>query len=159
MDRYRIWASLTQWRLGGLGRLGRHDALLANGSLARLFWRALDASDYWLTQARLWAAGSKTQCPTLRDGGWEVALDAAPPVKGQLSRLPTPTRLNRMALMGFCSLWALLAVVLLVLTRSGDRGGLAPIRDKDGVSRRTKGHAVNGIVPQIGTGAGVVARA
>jgi hypothetical protein len=29
---------------------------LANGSLARLFWRALDAFDYWLTQARLWLA-------------------------------------------------------------------------------------------------------
>jgi hypothetical protein len=25
-----------------------------NGSLARLFWRALDAFDYWLTQAKLW---------------------------------------------------------------------------------------------------------
>jgi hypothetical protein len=47
------WASLTQWRQSGLGRLGRHDALLANGSLARLFWGVLDAFDYWLTQARL----------------------------------------------------------------------------------------------------------
>jgi hypothetical protein len=28
-----------------------------NGSLARLFWRVLDAFDYWLTQARLSAAG------------------------------------------------------------------------------------------------------
>ena len=29
---------------------------MANGSLARLFWRALDALDYWLTQAQLWLA-------------------------------------------------------------------------------------------------------
>ena len=29
---------------------------MANGSLAQLFWRALDALDYWVTQARLWAA-------------------------------------------------------------------------------------------------------
>jgi hypothetical protein len=28
---------------------------MATGSLARLFWRALDAFDYWLTQAKLWA--------------------------------------------------------------------------------------------------------
>lgn len=27
-----------------------------NGSLARLYWRVLDALDYCLTQARLWAA-------------------------------------------------------------------------------------------------------
>jgi hypothetical protein len=27
---------------------------LDNGSLARLFWRILDALDYWLTQAMLW---------------------------------------------------------------------------------------------------------
>jgi hypothetical protein len=47
------WASLTQWRQSGLGRLGRHDALLANGSLARLFWHVLDALDYWVIQARL----------------------------------------------------------------------------------------------------------
>ena len=46
------WASLTQWRQSGLGRLGRHDALLANGSLARLFWGVLDALDYWVMQAR-----------------------------------------------------------------------------------------------------------
>jgi hypothetical protein len=50
------WASLTQSRQSGLGRLGRHDALLANGSLARLFWRVFDDLDYWLTQARLWLA-------------------------------------------------------------------------------------------------------
>jgi hypothetical protein len=31
--------------------------LLANGSLARgFFWRALDASDYWLRQAGAWLA-------------------------------------------------------------------------------------------------------
>ena len=62
--------SLTRWRRGGLG-LGKARSLgiLAyveggepsscgrdNGSLARPFWRALDASDYWLTRARLWAA-------------------------------------------------------------------------------------------------------
>jgi hypothetical protein len=29
-------------------------ALLANGPLARLFWRVFDDLDYWLTQARLW---------------------------------------------------------------------------------------------------------
>ena len=28
-------------------------ALLANGSLTRLFWRLLDVLDYWLTQAQL----------------------------------------------------------------------------------------------------------
>jgi hypothetical protein len=50
------WASLTQWRQSGLGRLGRHDALLVNGPLARLFWHVLDALDYWVTQARLWPA-------------------------------------------------------------------------------------------------------
>ena len=31
-------------------------ALLANGPLGRLFWRTLDALDYWLTQAQLWLA-------------------------------------------------------------------------------------------------------
>ena len=31
-------------------------ALVANGSLARLFWRVFDDLDYWLTQARLWLA-------------------------------------------------------------------------------------------------------
>jgi hypothetical protein len=29
---------------------------LADGSLARLFRRVLDARDYWLMQARLWLA-------------------------------------------------------------------------------------------------------
>jgi len=38
---------------GGLASL---MALLANGSAARLFWRVLDALDYWLMQARLWLA-------------------------------------------------------------------------------------------------------
>ena len=46
------WASLTQWCQSGLGRLGRHDAPLANGPLARLFWDVLDALDYWVMQAR-----------------------------------------------------------------------------------------------------------
>ena len=32
------------------------EALLATGSLARLFWLVLDALDYWLMQARLWLA-------------------------------------------------------------------------------------------------------
>jgi len=27
---------------------------LADGPFGRLFWRTLDALDYWLTQARLW---------------------------------------------------------------------------------------------------------
>jgi len=31
-------------------------ALVANGSLARLFWRVFDDLDYWLTRARLWLA-------------------------------------------------------------------------------------------------------
>ena len=30
-------------------------ALMADRPLARLFWRVLDALDYWATQARLWA--------------------------------------------------------------------------------------------------------
>jgi hypothetical protein len=29
---------------------------LADGSLARLFWRLLDVLDYWVTQAQLWLA-------------------------------------------------------------------------------------------------------
>jgi hypothetical protein len=29
------------------------EGLLANGSLARFYWRVLDALDYWVTQARL----------------------------------------------------------------------------------------------------------
>jgi hypothetical protein len=32
---------------------------LTNGSLARLFWRLLDALDYRLTQARLWLGGRR----------------------------------------------------------------------------------------------------
>jgi hypothetical protein len=32
--------------------VGRHEALLANGPLARLFWRVFDALDYSLMQAR-----------------------------------------------------------------------------------------------------------
>jgi hypothetical protein len=32
----------------------RGTAQMANGFLVRLFWRALDAVDYWLTQAMLW---------------------------------------------------------------------------------------------------------
>jgi hypothetical protein len=31
-------------------------AIMADGRLARLFWRVLDGLDYWLTQARLWLA-------------------------------------------------------------------------------------------------------
>jgi hypothetical protein len=27
---------------------------MTDGPLVRLFWRALDRLDYWLTQARLW---------------------------------------------------------------------------------------------------------
>ena len=34
--------------VSGRGRLGRHDALLANGPLARLFLGVLDALDYWV---------------------------------------------------------------------------------------------------------------
>ena len=34
---------------------GRGTAPMVNEPLARLFWRALDRLDYWLTQARLWA--------------------------------------------------------------------------------------------------------
>jgi hypothetical protein len=30
---------------------------MTDGPLVRLFWRALDRLDYWLTQARLWLAG------------------------------------------------------------------------------------------------------
>ena len=44
-------------------------------------------------------------------------LDELDFVKLQLSRLPTRAWLSRMALMGFASLWALLAVVLLMLAR------------------------------------------
>jgi hypothetical protein len=42
-------------------------------------------------------------------------LDELDFVKLQLSRLPTRAWLSRMALMGFASLWALLAVILLML--------------------------------------------
>jgi hypothetical protein len=38
-------------------------------------------------------------------------------VKFQLSRLPTRAWLSRLALMGFGSVWALLAVIALLLTR------------------------------------------
>jgi hypothetical protein len=31
---------------------------MANGPLARVFWRALDRLDYWLTQVRLWVEGA-----------------------------------------------------------------------------------------------------
>jgi hypothetical protein len=51
-----------------------------NGSLARLFWRALDASDYWLTQTRLWAA-DQDPMPHTRErsgGGWDVTLAPLP---------------------------------------------------------------------------------
>jgi len=44
-------------------------------------------------------------------------LDELDFVKLQLSRLPTRAWLSRMALMGFASLWALLAVTLLMLAR------------------------------------------
>jgi hypothetical protein len=62
------WASLTQWRQGGLDRSGRHGALLANGSLARLFWGVFDAFDYWLTQARLWLADAVCGPGAARNG-------------------------------------------------------------------------------------------
>ena len=41
--------STVGWPVTGAG-------LLANGSLARLFWRVLDALDYWVTQVQLWLA-------------------------------------------------------------------------------------------------------
>jgi hypothetical protein len=41
--------STVGWRVSGV-------ALLTNGSLARRYWSALDALDYWPTQARLWRA-------------------------------------------------------------------------------------------------------
>jgi hypothetical protein len=44
-------------------------------------------------------------------------LDELDFVKLQLSRLPTRAWLSRMALMGFGSLWALLAVIALLLAR------------------------------------------
>ena len=45
-------------------------ALLANASLARLYWRTLDASDYWLTQARWWGRDQDPMPhPSGRSGG------------------------------------------------------------------------------------------
>jgi hypothetical protein len=44
-------------------------------------------------------------------------LDELDFVKFQLSRLPTRAWLSRLALMGFGSVWALLAVIALLLTR------------------------------------------
>jgi hypothetical protein len=43
----RAVSSGTTSRFGG-------RAQLADGPFGRLFWRTLDALDYWLTQARLW---------------------------------------------------------------------------------------------------------
>jgi hypothetical protein len=50
-------------------------------------------------------------------GDFAAILDEPDFVKWQLSRLPTRAWLSRMALMGFGSVWALLAVVALLLTR------------------------------------------
>ena len=50
-----IVALLTQVQVPeavGAGRLRRGP--LADGPLARFFWRALDGLDYWLTPAQLW---------------------------------------------------------------------------------------------------------
>jgi hypothetical protein len=44
-------------------------------------------------------------------------LDELDLVKGQLSRLPTRAWLSRLALMGFGSVWELLAVVALLVVR------------------------------------------
>jgi hypothetical protein len=44
-------------------------------------------------------------------------LDELDFVKGQLSRLPTRAWLSRMMLLGFGSVWALLAAVVLLITR------------------------------------------
>ena len=46
-----------------------------------------------------------------------IILDELDFVKGQLSRVPTRAWLSRMAWMGFGSVWALLAVVALLLAR------------------------------------------
>ena len=50
-------------------------------------------------------------------GDFAAILDEPDYMQWQLSRLPTRAWLSRMALMGFGSLWALLAVVALLLTR------------------------------------------
>jgi hypothetical protein len=47
-------------------------AIITDGPVVRLFWRALDRLDYWLTQARLWLAdavcGPKPQRGLIGDG-------------------------------------------------------------------------------------------
>jgi hypothetical protein len=42
-----MWGAATGSPMAG-------PAALANGSLARFFWRVRDALDHWLVQARLW---------------------------------------------------------------------------------------------------------
>jgi hypothetical protein len=52
LGRARSLGILAMWRAASRPVAG--GASLDNGSLARLFWRILDALDYWLTQAMLW---------------------------------------------------------------------------------------------------------
>jgi len=73
-------------RRHGLTQKGRHSlmpraanyrhtggALLANGSLAQLFRRVLDALAYWAKQARFWAVGLGMQ-PRAGDGVGSAAM-------------------------------------------------------------------------------------
>ena len=41
---------------------------MRDGAPARLFWRALDALDYWVMQARLWVAD--VACRPFPDCDW-----------------------------------------------------------------------------------------
>jgi hypothetical protein len=72
---------------------------MATGSLARLYWRVFDAFDYWLTQAMLWAAGSRPNAPILREGAAEDGRLPSTPLRLGLAGLdhhrqasPNPTR-------------------------------------------------------------------
>ena len=53
--RLQAEAALGGTRRTSASNPGRGTAPMVNEPLARLFWRALDRLDYWLTQARLWA--------------------------------------------------------------------------------------------------------
>jgi hypothetical protein len=81
-----IGAGLTQWRQSGLGRLGRHDALLANGPLARLYWRIPRRTRLLADAGEVVGSGIKTQCPILREGAAE---------DGSCPRRRSPLRLGR----------------------------------------------------------------
>jgi hypothetical protein len=74
-------------------------------------------ADHSATSPTIPSVSSRFAKPTKRETISPAILDELDFLKGQLGRQPDRAWLSRMLLLGFGSVWALLAVVLLMLTR------------------------------------------